>query len=81
LHEANVIPAMVTHMIAVGEETGSVDLMMIKLANQYDVIVDETVAALASMIEPIMIVFMGGAVGMIVMALFFPMFNLVDVVG
>jgi len=81
LHEANVVPPMVTHMIAVGEETGAVDQMLIKIANQYDVIVDETVAALSSMIEPLMIVFMGGAVGMIVMALFFPMFGLVDVVG
>ena len=80
LHEEHVLPAMVTHMIAVGEETGSVDQMMIKIANQYDVIVDETVAALSTMIEPIMIVFMGGAVGTIVMALFFPMFSLVELV-
>ena len=80
LHEAHVVPAMVTHMIAVGEETGAVDQMLVKIANQYDVIVDETVEALSSMIEPLMIVFLGAAVGLIVMALFFPMFGLVDVV-
>ncbi len=81
LHEAHVVPPMVTHMIAVGEETGAVDTMLIKIANQYDVIVDETVAALSSMIEPIMLVFMGGAVGIIVMALFMPMFSLVSLVN
>ncbi len=80
LHEAHVVPPMVTHMIAVGEETGAVDQMLVKIANQYDVIVDETVAALSSMIEPLMIVFLGAAVGLIVMALFFPMFGMVDVV-
>ena len=80
-HEAHVVPPMVTHMIAVGEETGAVDTMLIKIANQYDVIVDETVAALSSMIEPIMLVFMGGAVGIIVMALFMPMFSLVSLVN
>jgi type IV pilus assembly protein PilC len=79
LHEEKVFPPLVTHMIAVGEETGSVDNMLIKIA-QYDTIVDETVAALSSMLEPIMIVFMGGAVGMIVMALFFPMFEMVNLV-
>lgn len=81
LHEAHVFPAMVTHMIAVGEETGALETMLKKIADQYEMVVDETVAALSSMIEPIMIVFMGSSVGLIVTALFFPMFDLVDVVG
>ena len=81
LHEAHVFPAMVTHMIAVGEETGSLETMLNKIADQYEMVVDETVAALSSMIEPIMIVFLGCTVGLIVTALFFPMFDLVDVVG
>ena len=81
LHEAHVFPAMVTHMIAVGEETGALETMLNKIADQYDMIVDETVSALSSAIEPIMIVFMGVSVGTIVTALFFPMFDLVDVVG
>jgi len=81
LHEAKVFAPMVTHMIAVGEETGALETMLSKIADQYEMIVDETVSALSSMIEPIMIVFMGATVGLIVTALFFPMFDLVDVVG
>ncbi|MBI4180275.1 type II secretion system inner membrane protein GspF [bacterium] len=80
LHRSKVFPLMVVHMIAVGEETGALDNMLIKIADNYDLIVDETVAALSSLIEPLMILFMGGAVGMIVMAMFLPMFELINVV-
>lgn len=79
--KSKVFDTMVAHMIAVGEETGQIDQMLIKIADQYDVIVDEMVAALSSMLEPFLIIFMGGAVGLIVMALFMPMFELVSVVG
>ncbi|HOK39961.1 MAG TPA: type II secretion system F family protein [bacterium] len=81
LAKAKIFDVMVPHMIAVGEETGAVDQMLIKIADQYDVIVDEMVAALSSMLEPFLIIFMGGAVGLIVMALFLPMFELINVVG
>lgn len=81
IDEKKVFDTMVAHMIAVGEETGSIDKMLIKIADQYDVIVDELVSALSSMLEPFLIIFMGGAVGLIVLALFLPMFELVSIVG
>ncbi len=80
LHRSKVFPLMVTHMIAVGEETGALDNMLTKIADNYDLIVDETVSALSSLIEPIMVVFMGGAIGIIVMAMFFPMFEMINLV-
>ena len=81
LHAARIFAPMVTHIIAVGEETGSLEIMLDKLADQYEMVVDETVAALASLIEPLMIVVMGSVVGLIVTALFFPMFDIMRVVG
>ncbi|OGH63272.1 MAG: type II secretion system protein GspF [Candidatus Lindowbacteria bacterium RIFCSPLOWO2_12_FULL_62_27] len=80
LHKSKVFPLMVTHMIAVGEETGSLDSMLTKIADNYDLIVDETVNALSSLIEPLMVVAMGGAIGIIVMAMFFPMFEMINLV-
>jgi len=80
LHKAGIFAPMVTHMIAIGEETGSLETMLTKIADNYDMIVDETVSALSSMLEPLLIVFMGVSVGTIVTALFFPMFELVNVV-
>lgn len=80
LHRSKVFPLMVTHMIAVGEETGALDNMLTKIADNYDLIVDETVAALSSLIEPLMVVAMGGAIGIIVMAMFFPMFEMINLV-
>lgn len=79
LHAAQVFAPMVTHIIAVGEETGSLETMLNKLADQYEMVVDETVAALSSMIEPLMIVVMGSVVGTIVSALFFPLFDIISV--
>jgi type IV pilus assembly protein PilC len=81
LHESGVFPPMVTHMISVGEETGNLDGMLNRVADTYEMQVDETVDGLSSMLEPILIVFMGITVGVIVMAMFFPMFQLVNVVG
>ena len=69
-------PPMVTNMIAVGEETGAMDSMLEKIADAYDAEVDAAVAAMTSMIEPILIVFMGGIVGFIVIALFMPLIKL-----
>lgn len=80
LHRSKVFPLMVTHMIAVGEETGAMDSMLTKIADNYDMIVDETVSALSSLIEPLMVVGMGGAIGLIVMAMFFPMFEMINLV-
>jgi type IV pilus assembly protein PilC len=63
-------------MIAVGEETGSLDTMLSKIADFYDQEVDSAVKALTSIIEPVLIVIMGVVVGSIVIAMFMPMFEL-----
>ncbi len=71
-----VFPPMVTNMVAVGEETGQMDAMLDKIADAYEAEVDAAVAALASMIEPIMIVFLGGVVGFIVISLYMPLIKI-----
>jgi type IV pilus assembly protein PilC len=75
-----VVPAMVTQMLAVGEETGAVDTMLEKVATFYDAEVDATVDALASLIEPILIVIMGAVVGGILISLYLPMFKVIDLI-
>jgi type IV pilus assembly protein PilC len=74
-------PPMMKHMIKAGETTGNVDGMMGKIADFYDTEVDATTAALTSLIEPLLIVFLGVVVGGIVMAMFLPIFNLAGVAG
>ena len=69
---------MVVNMIDVGEETGDLDSMLNKIADVYDEEVDVLVEALISLLEPIMIVILGGIVGTIVIALFMPMIKLID---
>jgi len=69
-------PAMVTNMVAVGEETGAMDAMLEKIAEAYEAEVDAAVAAMTSMLEPILIVGMGGVVGFIVISLFLPLIKL-----
>ncbi len=76
-----IFPSMVVQMIAVGEETGAVDEMLDKVATFYDQEVNDTVDALTSLLEPLLIAFMGITVGGILVALYLPMFNLVNVVG
>ncbi|MCM8760241.1 MAG: type II secretion system F family protein [Candidatus Omnitrophica bacterium] len=73
---SKVFPAMVTNMVAVGEETGAMDSMLEKIAEAYESEVDSAVAAMTSMLEPILIVFMGGVVGFIVISLFLPLIRL-----
>jgi type IV pilus assembly protein PilC len=81
LKESNVFPPMVVQMISVGEETGALDDMLTRIADFYDSEVDTAVDALTSLIEPIMIVFMGGVVGGMVVAMYLPMFKLINVVA
>ena len=81
LRESNVFPPMVVQMISVGEETGALDDMLTRIADFYDSEVDTAVDALTSLIEPIMIVFMGGVVGGMVVAMYLPMFKLINVVA
>jgi type IV pilus assembly protein PilC len=74
-------PPMMKHMVKAGETTGNVDGMLNKTADFYDTECEATVAALTSLIEPLLIVFLGVIVGGIVMAMFLPIFNLANVVG
>jgi type IV pilus assembly protein PilC len=73
-----VFPPMVVQMLAVGEETGSIDTMLDKVAHFYDDEVTATVDSLTSLIEPVMIFVIGGAVGLSVIALYLPMFNIIN---
>ena len=69
---------MVAHMVAVGEETGQLESMLTKVADFYETEVDAKVKALTSLLEPIMIVFVGGIVGFIVISMYLPIFELYD---
>ena len=73
-----VFPPMVVSMIAIGEQTGSLDTMLAKVADFYDREVEEAVEGLTAAIEPIMIVFLGGIVGVIVAGMFLPMFSIIS---
>ena len=77
---ANVFPSMVLQMCAIGEESGAIDHMLGKAADFYEQEVDEMVAGLSSLMEPIIIVFLGGIIGSIVVAMYLPIFKLGQVV-
>jgi type IV pilus assembly protein PilC len=78
--KAKVFPPMVTHMIAVGESTGALDAMLGKIADFYDDEVDAAVSNLTAMMEPMLMVFLGGAVGFIVVAMYLPIFKLITLI-
>jgi type IV pilus assembly protein PilC len=78
LKETAVFPPMVTQMIAVGEATGALDAMLGKIADFYEEEVDAAVAGLLTLLEPIMIAFLGGVVGGIVIAMYLPIFDLIS---
>jgi len=69
---------MVSHMVAVGEETGQLEDMLNKVADFYEDEVDAKVKALTSLLEPVMIVVVGGIVGFIVISMYLPIFSLYD---
>lgn len=77
LKESGVFPPMVVQMISVGEKTGGLDDMLAKIADFYDEEVDAAVAALTSLIEPIVIVFIGVVIGGIMIAMYLPMFDII----
>ena len=81
LSKCKVFPPLVVHMVAVGEETGAIDQMLTKVAEAYEREVDDTVNALTSILEPVLIVFLGAIVGVIVVALYLPLFSLPKVIG
>ena len=76
----DIFPPMVTQMIAVGEETGAVDTMLDKIGEFYSQEVEATVNALTSLLEPLLIVFLGACVGGMVIALYMPMFNIIKLI-
>ena len=78
IEEADVFPPMVGHMVNVGEESGQLEHMLSKVADFYETEVDTKVKMLTSLIEPAMIVVVGGMVGFIVIAMYLPLFSLYD---
>lgn len=81
LQEAKVCDPIVVNMIDVGEETGDLDIMLMKIADNYDEEVDVAVASLLSLLEPFMVVILGGIVGTIVLALFLPLVKMIESVS
>ena len=80
MSNANLFPTMVLQMCAIGEESGSIDHMLAKAADFYEAEVDDMVAGLSSLMEPIIIVFLGGLIGGIVVSMYLPIFKLGQVV-
>ena len=81
LEESKVFPPMVVNMVDVGEETGSLDAMLMKVADTYDAEVDAAVTAMLTLMEPVMVVILGFIVGYIVVALYLPIFMLGDAIS
>ena len=75
MQNADVFPTMVVQMVAIGEESGQLDTMLGKVADFFEEEVDQAVEALSSMIEPIMMVFLGGLIGFLVVAMYLPIFK------
>jgi type IV pilus assembly protein PilC len=81
LSESEVFPGMVVQMIAVGEETGAMESMLSKIADFYDDEVDAAVDALTAMLEPTMMVVLGGTVGSLLVAMYLPIFKIAETIG
>ena len=81
LQKHRVFPAMAIQMISIGEETGELDSMLMKVADFYEDEVEQAVKALTSIMEPFMIVILGGMVGSILVSMYLPMFKIMEVVG
>ena len=81
LLETGIFPPMVVQMIAVGEATGALDAMLSKIADFYDDEVDAAVNAMTALLEPFMMVFLGGVVGGMIIAMYLPIFKMASVVG
>ncbi len=81
LSKSQVFPAMVVQMISVGEATGALDNMLNKIADFYDEEVDSAVAALTSMLEPMLMIFLGTTVGFVIVAMYMPIFQMGAIAG
>ncbi len=80
LQKVTVFPAMVTQMISVGEETGCLDAMLGKIADFYEDEVNAAVKSLTSILEPILMLFVGALVGTVVISMYLPIFNMMNIV-
>jgi type IV pilus assembly protein PilC len=81
LKETEVFPPMVVQMIGVGEQTGAMDTMLSKIADFYEDEVDAAIEGMMSLLEPVMIAFLGVIIGTIVVAMYLPMFSLISQIG
>ena len=79
LREAKVFPSMILQMVKTGEETGELDAMLDRAADFYEDEVDNMVAAISSLVEPLLVVFLGAIIGVVVVAMYLPIFNLASV--
>ena len=80
MKETGIFPAMVVQMVGVGEKTGQLGGMLLKVADFYDEEVDAAIDAVTSMMEPLIMVFLGGAVGFMMIAMYMPIFSMSDAV-
>jgi len=81
MRQTNLFPNMVTQMVAIGEEAGAIDAMLFKIAEFYEQEVNNAVDALSSLLEPLIMVVIGGMVGSMVIGMYLPIFKLGSVVG
>ena len=81
LAETDIFPGMVTQMISVGESTGALDAMLEKIADFYDDEVDATVSAMTALLEPLLMLFLGGSIGGLVVAMYLPIFQMAAAMG
>jgi type IV pilus assembly protein PilC len=80
LEQTKLFPPLVTQMIAIGEESGNVDAMLTKVAEFYDEEVEQAVNALTSLLEPLMMVGIGGMVGSLIIGMYLPMFSVIGAI-
>jgi type IV pilus assembly protein PilC len=80
LGRSNIFPPMVTQMVAIGEESGELEVMLEKIADFYDTEVDNAVESLTALMEPVFIVVLGGIVGAIVIAMYLPIFDVIKTI-
>jgi type IV pilus assembly protein PilC len=81
LRESKICEPMVVNMIEIGEQTGELDKMLVKIADNYDNEIDSIVETMTSMLEPLIVIFLGISVGTIVIALFLPLIKLMNSLG
>jgi len=81
MKEVNVFPNMVVQMVAIGEESGSLDGMLDKAATYYEEMVDNLVDGLTSLMEPIIMSFLGVVIGGLIIAMYLPIFSMGDAIG